>query len=228
MLNLACSSATIPVGILGPQPLSGVTAPAQFAVAKKATNASYVIVSIGADDLGWSALLRLCTVTTSCDNSASTAYFQQRLATFAVGYYQLLRRLAALPSQPTVLVNLYYDPFDTSQHCLDGVGLTPAKEKSLTGLLDALNNVLANGARATGLIAVRPDFTGHALCDPEPYVQGIHARAPFHPTLAGELAIALADGQALEQLLGRATPSPSPSPSPSLTPSPGTGSSRSP
>jgi lysophospholipase L1-like esterase len=228
VLNLACSSATIPVGILGPQPLSGITAPAQLAVAKKATNASYVIVSIGADDLGWSGLLRLCTVTTSCDNSASTAYFQQSLATFAVGYYQLLRRLAALPSQPTVLVNLYYDPFDTSQHCLDSVGLTPAKEKSLTGLLDALNNVLANGARATGLIAVRPDFTGHALCDPEPYVQGIHARAPFHPTLAGELAIALADGQALQQLLGRATPSPSLTPSPRLTPSPGTGSSRSP
>ena len=171
-----------------------------------------MIVSIGADDLGWSALLRLCTVTTTCDDSASTAYFQQSLATFTVGYYQLLRRLAALPSHPTVLVNLYYDPFDTSQHCLDSVGLSPAKEKSLTGLLDALNNVLANGARATGLIAVRPDFTGHALCDPEPYVQGIRARAPFHPTLAGELAIALADGQALQQLLGQPTLSPSPSP----------------
>jgi lysophospholipase L1-like esterase len=225
VLNLACSSATIPVGILGPQPLSGVTAPAQFAVAKKATNASYVIVSIGADDLGWSALLRLCTVTTTCDDSASTAYFQQSLATFTVGYYQLLRRLAALPSHPAVLVNLYYDPFDTGQHCLDSVGLTPAKEKSLTGLLDALNNVLANGARATGLIAVRPDFTGHALCDPEPYVQGIHAQAPFHPTLAGELAIALADGQALQQLLAQAAPTPSPSRSPSPAPSAATSQS---
>lgn len=197
VLNLACSSATIPVGILGPQPLGRVTAPAQFAVAKRATRASYVILSVGADDVGWSALLELCAVTPSCNNKPSTAFFQQQLNTFAVGYYQLLRRLAALPSKPTVLVNLYYNPFDTSQHCLDKVGLTPAKEQSLIKLLHALNNVLANGAKATGFLAVQPDFTGHALCDAVPYVQGLRARAPFHPTLAGELAIALTDAQAL-------------------------------
>jgi lysophospholipase L1-like esterase len=207
VLNLGCSSATIPDGILGPQSLRGATAPAQLAVAKKASHASYVIVSIGADDLGWSALLRLCTVTTTCDDRPSTAYFQQSLAAFTVRYYQLLRRLAALPSHPTVLVNLYYNPFDPGQHCLDGVGLTPAKQKSLTRLLGALNSVLANGARATGLIAVRPDFAGHALCDPVPYVQGLTANAPFHPNLAGELAIALADVQALEQPRSQAVPS---------------------
>lgn len=221
VLNLACSSATIPVGILGPQPLGRVTAPPQFAVAKRATRASYVIVSVGADDLGWSALLELCAVTPSCDNQPSTAYFQQQLNTFAVGYYQLLRRLAALPSHPTVLVNLYYNPFDTSRPCLDQVGLTPAKEQSLIKLLDALNNVLANGARATGLIAVRPDFTGHALCDPVPYVQGLHGRAPFHPTLAGELAIALTDAGAL-----RAEPRPATGNSPAGSVSPGVRSGR--
>ena len=128
----------------------------------------------------------------------------------------MLRRLAALPSHHTVLVNLYYNPFDSQQHCLDGVGLTPAKQKSLTRLLGALNSVLANGARATGLIPVRPDFAGHALCDPVPYVQGLNARAPFHPNLAGELAIALADVQALEQ--PRAVPSASPSTSNSASP----------
>jgi lysophospholipase L1-like esterase len=215
VLNLGCSSATIPAGILGPQGLRGVTAPAQLAVARKATNASYVIVSIGADDLGWSALLRLCTVTTSCDDRPSTAYFQQSLASFTVRYYQLLRRLAALPSHPTVLVNLYYNPFDPRQHCLDGVGLTPAKQKSLTRLLGALNSVLANGARASGQIPVRPDFAGHALCDAVPYVQGLTASAPFHPNLAGQLAIALADVRALEQPRTQTVPSRSHSASPS-------------
>ena len=218
--NLACSGAKIPVGILGPQGMPDATAPAQFAEAKKATNASYVIVSIGADDLGWAALLQLCAVTT-CDDKASTAYFQQQLATFTVAYYQLLRRLAALPSNPTVLVNLYYNPFDTAAHCLDRVGLTPEKENSLVRLLDALNSVLANGAREARLIAVRTDFAGHALCDPQPYVQGLHGRAPFHPTVAGQLAIALADTQALQRLEPTASPPALPggergSPSPSL------------
>ncbi|MGN6796100.1 MAG: SGNH/GDSL hydrolase family protein [Streptosporangiaceae bacterium] len=219
VLNLACSGATIPAGILGPQGMPGATAPAQFGEAKKATKATYVIVSIGADDLGWSALLQLCAVTT-CDDKASTAYFQQQLASFTVEYYQLLRRLAALPSNPAVLVNLYYNPFDTTAHCLDGVGLTPDKENSLIRLLSALNNVLENGARETGLVAVRPDFAGHAICDPQPYVQGLHGRAPFHPTVAGQLAIALADSEALQRIQESASSSASPggqsgSPSPS-------------
>ncbi len=112
--------------------------------------------------------------------------------------YQLLRQLAELAFHPTVLINLYYDPFDPQQHCLDGAGLTPAKESSLTVLLTALNEVLARGARASGLITVHPDFSGHALCDPDPYVQGLGDPAPFHPTPAGELAIALADLAALK------------------------------
>ncbi len=222
VLNLACSGATIPAGILGPQKLASFTAPTQLSVAKSATNASVLIVSIGADDVGWSALLRLCTITPTCDNNAATAYFQQRLAIFAVHYYQLLRQLAQLPSHPTVLINLYYDPFNPLQHCLDSVGLTPAKQKTLIVLLNALNQVLAKGARASGLITVHPDFTGHALCDPNSFVQGLTDPAPFHPTAAGELAIALADQTAISQ---HPAPSPSPSPSPSTPASPSPGAS---
>jgi hypothetical protein len=113
-----------------------------------------------------------------------------------------------------VLVNQYYNPFDTSQHCMDQVGLDAAKEKSLTGLLQALNGVPAKGAQAAGLPAVRPDFTGHQLCDAEPYVQGLKATAPFHPTAAGGLAIAIADEAAL-----RGRPA-EPSPAASLTSGP--------
>lgn len=103
VLNLACSGATIPAGILGAQQRGQVTVPAQLAEAKKATRASVVIVSIGADDLRWSALLRLCTVTPACDNSASVAYFQQR------GTGHCPRRRTSPPpahrSQPTTRVN---------------------------------------------------------------------------------------------------------------------------
>ena len=97
VLNLACSGATIPAGLLGPQKLSKVTAPAQLSEAMKATHAWVVIVSIGANDVGWSGLVRLCAVASKCDNSASTAYFQQQLAAFSAHYYQLLGQLAGLP-----------------------------------------------------------------------------------------------------------------------------------
>jgi GDSL-like Lipase/Acylhydrolase family len=210
VVNLACSGVTIPAGILGPQQTGGITVPPQLAAAQKATRTAVVIVGIGADDVGWSALLRLCAANRACDNKASVAYFQQRLEAFAVSYYQMLQQLSDLPSRPRVLVNLYYDPFDTSRGCLDWVGLDPAKQQSLVGLLQALNGVLADGAQAAGATSVRPDFTGHQLCDPAPYVQGLHDPAPFHPTPAGELGIALADEHAL---LHDTTPSQQPEPS---------------
>jgi lysophospholipase L1-like esterase len=209
VLNLACSGATIQNGILGPQHLAHATAPAQLAQARQATHASVVIVSIGANDLDWSGLVGLCAAAPACDNKASTAFFQQKLATFTSQYYQLLQELATLPSHPRVLVNLYYNPFDLQSRCLDGTGLNAGKEKSLIGLLGALNSVLSDGAKAASQTPVQPDFTGHALCDPGTYVQGVNAPAPFHPTAAGQLAIALADEQALEQ--AQSSPSASPS-----------------
>jgi lysophospholipase L1-like esterase len=210
VLNLACSGATIQAGVLGPQHMGRATAPPQLAQARKATHASVVIVSIGANDLGWSGLVRLCAAAGSCDNRASTAYFQQRLATFTSQYYQLLQQLATLPSRPRVLINLYYNPFDPPSQCRDSQGLDAAKETALTGLLNALNSVLSDGAKAASVLPVQPDFTGHALCDPGPYVQGVKGRAPLHPTAAGQLAIALADEQALQQ--AETTPGGSPGP----------------
>ena len=124
VLNLACSGATIRHGLLGSQQAGdGVTAPAQLAQARKATNAQLVIVSIGANDVGWSGLVGLCAAAKSCADSASTAYFQQHLATFASQYYQLLEQLATLPSHPRVLINLYYNPFDPRQQCLTREGI---------------------------------------------------------------------------------------------------------
>ena len=53
--------------------------------------------------------------------------------------------------------------------------------------------MLAKGAQQFGFASPQPDFTGHELCSQQPYVQGLGAAAPFHPTALGELAIALAD-----------------------------------
>lgn len=196
--NLACSGATIEAGILGPQPLSGdLTAPAQLAAAKAATGVRTILVSVGADDLNWDVLVKMCAAAERCDDAVSTAFFQSQLFQFTKDYYQLLSQLAAVPSHPQVVVNQYYDPFDPRLTCLDHVGLTPAKQQVLVQRLDALNTVLAHGAEASGFRSAKPDFSGHELCTSEPYVQGLGDSAPFHPTAAGELAIALADDSAL-------------------------------
>lgn len=208
--NLACSSATIPEGILGPQRVGSLTVPAQLAVARRAVDAKVILLSVGADDVKWSVMVRLCAMSPSCDDAASTAYFQAMLHDFATSYYDLLGQLAALPGHPIVVVNLYYVPFDPSLTCLDPIGLTAAKQRALLDRLDALNAALAKGAAVFGFRAVQPDFSGHEMCTSQPYVQGLGDPAPFHPTAAGELAIALADQQALSGVSApRAAPSPS-------------------
>jgi lysophospholipase L1-like esterase len=194
--NLACSGATIADGILAPQTAGTRTLPAQMqepAVAK----ASTVIVSVGANDVSWSGLLQACAISSDCDNKVEEAYFQQRLAGFSADYLRLLSDLQALPTHPRVLINLYYDPFSSDSSCLHSIGMTDAKQQSMQRLLAALNNILSAGARAANFTAVHPDFAGHGVCGTEAYVQGLKDRAPFHPTAAGELAIALADEEAL-------------------------------
>ncbi|CAL9320513.1 hypothetical protein SUDANB148_06160 [Streptomyces sp. SudanB148_2056] len=197
VLNLACSGATVRDGILGVQILGEQVAPPQIAQAQRAAEASVVLVSVGANDVRWSDLVQLCAISPSCDDRASTAYFQDRLARFALDYRRLLRMLATLPQHPTVVVNEYYDPFGADVSCLENVGLTRQKAEVLSSRLAALNAVLRQGAETAGFTPVKQNFEGHRLCSAQPYVQGPADRAPLHPTAAGSLAIALADQKAL-------------------------------
>jgi lysophospholipase L1-like esterase len=199
VLNLACDSATISHGLIGPQVHNGVRLPPQLGQAERASRASVIIVSVGADDLNWAAVLRYCSVTPNCNDRATQAYFQQQLASFSKDYLDLLSRLAALPAHPQVIINRYYNPFGTQPGCLGPAGLTTANLQTLTSRLDTLNAVLAKGAAQFRFSSPQPDFTGHELCSPQPYVQGLGAAAPFHPTTAGQLAIALADQAVLRQ-----------------------------
>jgi hypothetical protein len=217
VLNLACSGATIQNGLLGVQVLNnGQVAPAQLDEAQRATHAKLIIVSVGADDVEWSIMTRLCVASAVCNDKVSTAYFDQLLNAFTRSYYQLLGDLADLPGTPAVLVNEYYVPFGQNISCLTRYGLTAAKEKVLLSRLSQLNTVLAEGAQTFGFGVADPQFTGHELCASDPWVQGPTDPAPLHPTATGELAIALADQQVLPTLQGLA-------PVPAASSSAGTG-----
>src|SRR5262252_6617798 len=119
VLNLACGSATILNGLLGPQVLaSGPVAAPQLPRAESATHAKLIIISVGADDLNWSVMTRLCAATAVCNDRVSSAYFSQLLDNFTRNYYDLLSDLDRLPGQPAVLINQYYVPFGSSISCL--------------------------------------------------------------------------------------------------------------
>jgi hypothetical protein len=201
VLNLACSGATITNGLLGAQVFgSGQVAPPQLTEAQRATHAKVIIVSVGADDVQWSVMTRLCVASAVCNDKVSSAFFTSEINSFTRGYYQLLADLAELPGSPAVLVNEYYSPFGTDIGCLARYGITAAKEKVLLSRLGQLNTVLAQGAQTFGFGVTAPPFAGHELCTADPYVQGPADPAPLHPTADGELAIALADQQALPKV----------------------------
>jgi lysophospholipase L1-like esterase len=193
--NLACSGATIRSGVLGSQTAGDRTIPAQLAVAKRATGATAIVVSVGANDLRWAPMIRLCAAFNECDDKASTLYYQRSLELFARDYYVLLRQLAGLPNHPRVVINLYYAPFEATDDCV--TGLTPAKISVLLDRLAGLNAVLEEGAKTFEFLVATPDFSGHGVCSDQPYVQELTDPAPFHPNATGELVIALADERAL-------------------------------
>jgi hypothetical protein len=209
VLNLACDSATVAHGLLGAQQQDGQQIPPQIAAASRVQQPAVVIVSVGADDLQWSAILEVCAASAQCDSRASNAYFQQKLAQFSTDYLQLLIQLGTLPGHPQVIINRYYDPFGSNVSCITKRGLTAAKLKTVQSWLAALNQVLAKGAAQFGYLSPQPSFAGHTLCSPLPYVQGLSDSAPFHPTALGQLEIALTDEVALASQ--QAAPSPSPS-----------------
>jgi lysophospholipase L1-like esterase len=214
VLNLACGSATIENGLLGPEVLyNGEVAPPQLPQAAAATRARLIIVSVGADDLSWSVMTQLCAAQTVCDDKVSSAYFTQLLNTFTRNYYQLLSDLDGLPAHPAVLVNQYYSPFGTDLGCLQKYGMDAGKVKVLESRLGQLNTVLRQGANLFGFGVAAPRFTGHELCTADPWVQGPADPAPLHPNAAGQLAIALADQQAFPLLSPSPVELPSPSPS---------------
>ena len=224
VLNLACGSATIENGLIGPEVLyNGEIAPPQLPRAEAASHAKVIIVSVGADDLSWSVLTQLCAASTVCDDKVSAAYFGQLLDSFTRSYYELLSDLDRLHNHPAVLVNEYYTPFGADVSCLSKYGITPAKARVLLSRLGRLNTVLAQGAGLFGFGVAVPQFTGHELCTADPWVQGPSDPAPLHPNASGELAIALADEQAFPLLTPSPVQLPSPAPSPSPTPTPALG-----
>jgi hypothetical protein len=214
VVNLACTNASIEEGLFGAEVINGAVITSQLATLEQMHGVKIVVVSIGANEMHWTQLMELCLAAPQCDDSASAAWFSQALDSFTLDYYDLLQRLAALPGLPRVIVNEYYDPLPAQPACTGQPAITAAKSAVLTSRLATFNTVLADGAASFGFDAVAPSFAGHELCTSQTFVQGLDDAAPLHPTAAGEIAIALADEQALlnpppPRPTGAATPSPS-------------------
>lgn len=222
-LNLACPSATIPAGLLGPQPRGRVVVPPQVSRLLQVHDLRYVVVMIGPNDLEWADFLRYCYGVAKCDDAFTSTQFDYRLASFDHDYGDLLAALAALPTHPRVIIVGSYDVFAPDARCADTVGPpgVPGLDRQGIALLRARNqrfdDVLAAGARAYGFTMAVPRLS--PLCatvssELGQDIQGLTDRYPFHPTAIGMVrlgatvlaAIGQAELSATSQSPGAATP----------------------
>jgi hypothetical protein len=212
VLNLACPSATVRQGLMGPQQRAGRAIPPQVGVLKQVQDLKFVVVMVGPNDLWWSNLVQYCYAVDSCDDRLMTGNYAYRLAQFDRDYGDLLAELDNLPGRPKVVVVTSYGAFDTSGEADRGCpdvrgprdlpGLTTEKIRFLTALNGQLNEVLSAGATKYGFAVADPYLA--PLCKPSPDglgadLQGVGDPEPFHPTAVGMVRIAAA---VLRQLTG--------------------------
>ena len=194
--DVACSGATTDKGVFGPQQISSTTTlPSQVDQAFAVNNPRLVTVTIGANDVNWQQLITQC-YTTGCgttqDNQQFEASLLQLRAKLAVTLGDIRLHQGWTPNQ--VLVTGYYSPVSTAQpQCSDTQGLTNTEITWINSKEQELNNVIRESVAVFPSAHYVPlNFTGHELCSSDPWVQGVQAAAPFHPTAAGQAAIATA------------------------------------
>lgn len=217
-LNLACPSATIEAGLLGPQTRGSRVVPPQVARLLQVHDLRYVAVMIGPNDLEWGDFLRYCYGVSKCDDAFTSTQFDYRLAGFDRDYGDLLAALASLPTHPRVVIVGSYDVFAADARCSDTSGPpgVPGLDRDGIALLrernQRFNDVLAAGAKAYGFTMAVPHLS--PLCTAASSelgqdIQGLTDRYPFHPTAIGMVRLGASVLSAVGQAeLSETSPSP--------------------
>ncbi len=190
--NYACSGATAG-DLLTEQHLPNTSADIepQLYTAFDGGVPDYMTITAGANDLYWENYLRFCYQQTCGKSFDSTA---------VAGLRSLLRaKLEAVfasiqvqsgDNPPTVLVTGYYEPLSVDCSELQN-GLSSREISWLNRQTRLLNSTIRRAANNYDFVQyVDVDYSGHELCTNDSWIQGVSDPAPFHPTAAGQQAIA--------------------------------------
>lgn len=191
VVQLACSGAKVDEGIYGRQTRARIKIPAQLDAAYANSKPDLITATIGANDVRWLQLIRQCYAIrcgTRFDDVRAKIYRADLRVELTRMFYEINARSAGDP--PRVLISGYYMPFSTLD-CLATNRVTPTEVAWLEGQTASLNQAIKSVTPLFSFVEfVSIDFTGHDVCSNDPWVQGVDAAAPFHPTNAGQTAIA--------------------------------------
>lgn len=215
--QFACTGSTFANGVTGPRTYAGATyRPAQFGNLTTNTdiNAAYdaarpdlVLVTLGADDVRFSPVVRACVTNhlahavdpliglqcTATDPGPTVhADALTQLPTLITNLKTLARwinqRGAADHHVPKVVFTNYFDPFPTgTTTCPDSALLAPAQVTYLSTLLQQLNSDIVRTITGlhlanVGVADLSAAFDGHRWCSSDPWDYGLSIISLSNPS----------------------------------------------
>lgn len=188
--NVACSGASAD-NLYNTQTRSGVTLAPQIDAAFASGRPDVITITVGANDIGWQNFIKKC-YAYSCGSSTDNATAKTLRGVLRAQLFKALWYVnqKSNGNPPKVLLTGYYAPFSSKQ-CSDTAGLTAAEKTWVNSQTAQLNQAIYSVTQWFGTAQYVPvSFAGHTLCSSSPWIQGLKAAAPFHPTATGQKAIA--------------------------------------
>ena len=195
LTSIACSGATTTDGLVGLQDVNQLAVPAQITAVSTASKPKLITITVGANDTRWTSFIQKC-YTASCGSDADTAVVEAGIAAASDNLKNAFSQIKnAYPtSQPPVVLSGYYKLFaaqPTATGCTETINLDANELVWIRQLQTSIDDSLQTVASQFSFVKFVPlSFAGHELCTDTPWVQGLTAKAPFHPTDAGQKAIA--------------------------------------
>ncbi|MEK7152643.1 MAG: SGNH/GDSL hydrolase family protein, partial [Patescibacteria group bacterium] len=193
--HLACSGAKVDEGLYGPQEVNGTAIEAQLDRAFAAGTPDLITVTIGANDARWSQFVSDC-YTWRCGSHWDDARISAYLLDLRWELYLTLTNIQQRSdgTMPKVLFTGYFTPLSlAAPNCNDTRNITTDEITWLNTQVAALNQQISDAVSWYGFATYVPiDFSGHELCTANSWIQGVQDPAPFHPTAAGQTAMARA------------------------------------
>ena len=194
----ACSGAKANEGIYESQDVDGTAIAAQLDRAFAAGTPDIITVTIGANDVRWSQFVKQCYLW-----DCGTRFDDLQFAAYQTHFrWEMYRTLSLIQTKaggthatmPQVYFTGYFTPFSASDPtCAELRNFTPGEMGWLNGNVNRLNQTIRDSVSWYGFAHYVPvNFSGHELCSDSPWIQGMQAAAPFHPTASGQRAYARA------------------------------------
>lgn len=200
--HYACSGAKTDEGIYDTQDTDDGELEAQLDRAFAAGTPDVITVTIGANDMRWTRLLKECYLWDCGGNidDAQTVVYRTDLR------WELYHTLSLINARsgdfkPKVIFTGYFQPFSTTAPiCENNRNITPTEMTWLNDQVGKLNQTITDSVSWYDFASYAPvDFTGHELCTANPWIQGVQDEAPYHPTTLGQMAIARSVSTALAE-----------------------------